>query len=208
MGRALRDDSARLVRAGAEKLKRWGITQAQIDEILAKGKSDFTFTILSPVRGHVYKKNVVAGQEVPQGYPMFEVVDLETVWVQAQVYEHQLDLVREGQTVEATVEAFPGEVFPGKVEFIQPHLDPATRTVDVRYSLENRRHRIRPGMFATVTLRTPIAGPAVVSSPPGATREPRNGIRGRHDRGATEELPCDQCQARVNGHADRSRGLG
>ena len=56
-----------------------------------------------------------------------------TVWVQAQVYEHQLGLVHEGQAVEATVEAFPGETFPGKVEFIQPHLDPATRTVEVRY---------------------------------------------------------------------------
>ena len=76
---------------------------------------------------------------------MFEIVDLHTVWVQAQVYEHQLGLVREGQAVEASVEAFPGETFPGKVEFIQPHLDPATRTVEVRFALENPGHRLRPG---------------------------------------------------------------
>ena len=82
--------------------------------------------------------------------------DLHTVWVQAQVYEQQLGLVREGQSVEASVEAFPGETFVGKVEFIQPHLDPATRTVEVRFALANAGHRLRPGMFATVTIKCPV----------------------------------------------------
>ena len=113
--------------------------------------------ILSPIGGHVLKKNVVEGQEVQEGYPMFEVADLHTVWVLAQVYEGQLGLIREGQPVEATVEAFPGKAFAGKVEFIQPHLDPATRTVDVRFALDNPGHRLRHGMFATVTLQVPVA---------------------------------------------------
>ena len=111
---------------------------------------------------------------------MFEVADLDHVWIKAQVYEDQIALVRVGQAVEATVEAFPGETFPGKVAFIDPRLDPATRTVDVRYDLENPGLRLRPGMFATVTLRTPVAEtPAfrsrVAASRPGTarTREPR-----------------------------------
>ena len=157
VARSLLSDRQEMVRASAEKLKRWGITQAQIDEILKKGQTDFKFTILSPVRGHVFKKNVVEGDEVQEGYAMFEIVDLHTVWVQAQVYENQQGLVHEGQAVEATVDSFPGEIFPGKVEFVQPHLDPATRTVEVRYALVNPGHRLRPGMFATVTLKTPIA---------------------------------------------------
>ena len=165
VARSLVADRQEMVRASAEKLKRWGITQAQIDEILKKGQTDFKFTILSPARGHVFKKNVIEGQEVQEGYAMFEIVDLHTVWVQAQVYEHQLGLVHEGQDVEATVDAFPGETFKGKVEFIQPHLDPATRTVEVRYGLSNPGHRLRPWMFATVTLKTPIAG-----TPPFRTR--------------------------------------
>jgi membrane fusion protein, copper/silver efflux system len=157
VARALVSDRREMVRASAEKLRRWGVTQSQIDEILKNGKTDFTIPILSPLRGHVFKKNVVEGQEVPEGFVMFEVADLHTVWVQAQVYEQQLGLVREGEAVEARVEAFPGETFPGKVEFIQPHLDPATRTVEVRFALENPGHRLRPGMFATVTLSTPLA---------------------------------------------------
>jgi len=157
VARSLLADRREMVAASIEKLKRWGITQAQIDEILAKGTKDFKFTILSPIGGHVFKKNVVQGQEVPEGYPMFEVVDLGTVWVQAPVYEHQLAMVHEGEAVEATVGAFPGQIFSGKVEFMQPHLDPATRTVEVRYALENPGHRLRPGMFATVTLKAPVS---------------------------------------------------
>jgi Cu(I)/Ag(I) efflux system membrane fusion protein len=157
VARALLADRREMVRASAEKLRRWGVTQAQIDEILKKGKTDFTIPILSPIRGHVFRKNVVEGQEVPEGFAMFEVADLHTVWVQAQVYEPQLGLVHEGQAVEAAVEAFPGKTFPGKVEFIQPHLDPATRTVEVRFALDNPGHKLRPGMFATVTLKTPLA---------------------------------------------------
>jgi membrane fusion protein, copper/silver efflux system len=156
-GRSLVADLEAMVRASAEKLMRWGITQAQIDEILKKGKTDFTIPVLSPVRGHVFKKNVVEGQEVREGETMFEIADLHVVWVQAQVYEQQLGLVQEGQAVEASVEAFPGETFSGQVEFIQPHLDPATRTVEVRYALVNPSHRLRPGMFATVTIKTPVA---------------------------------------------------
>jgi Cu(I)/Ag(I) efflux system membrane fusion protein len=156
VGRSLVADRQALVRASAEKLRRWGITQAQIDEILETGKTDFTIPILAPIGGVVFKKNVVQGREVPEGYVMFEVADLDTVWVQAQVYEHQVGLVRAGQAVEATVEAYPGETFPGTVEFIQPRLDPATRTVEVRYALDNPGHRLLPGMFATVRLRAPI----------------------------------------------------
>lgn len=157
VGRSFLDEMRELVQLSAEKLRRWGITQAQIDEILAKGKSDFTIPILSPIGGHVVAKNVKEGDEVAEGFPMFEVADLHTVWVQARVYEHQVGLIREGQAVEATVEGLPGETFPGRVEFVQPHLDPETRTVAVRYSLKNPGHRLRPGMFATVTLKTPVA---------------------------------------------------
>src|SRR5205823_3416396 len=72
-------------------------------------------------------------------------------------YEHQLGLVHDGQTVRATVAALPGQTFPGKVEFVQPHLDPVTRTVEVRYSLDNSGQQLRPGMYAMVTLETPVA---------------------------------------------------
>jgi membrane fusion protein, copper/silver efflux system len=180
IGRSVDTDRREMARASAEKLRRWGIVQDQIDEILAQAKTNFSLPILSPKRGHVYKKNVVEGQEVPEGYPMFEIVDLDTVWLQAQVFEHQLSLIHEGQDAIASVEAFPGEDFVGRLEFIQPHLDPTTRTVEVRYAIPNPGHRLRPGMFATLTLKAPMAGmPAFAhrttkSEPSGPTAKARS----------------------------------
>ncbi len=155
--RSILGDRRKMLQLATEKLKRWGITQGQVDEILGQGKDDFKIPILSPIGGTLIRKNVVEGQEVQEGFAMFEIADLSRVWVQAQVYEHQLGMVREGQAVEATVEAYSGETFPGNVAFIQPTLDPSTRTVEVRFDLENAGRRLRPGMFATVTLKTPVA---------------------------------------------------
>jgi Cu(I)/Ag(I) efflux system membrane fusion protein len=201
VGRSLLADRQEMVRASTEKLRRWGIDQAQIDEILKKRNAGFTVPILSPVSGHVFKKNVVEGDEVPAGYAMFQVGDLHTVWVQAQVYEHQLGSIHEGQAVEARVEAFPGETFPGKLDFIQPHLDPATRTVEVRYSLDNPGHRLRPGMFATVTLKTPIAeSPAFRQRI--AARQPAKGAVRNVSLTADEQKTCPVTNLKLGSMGD------
>ncbi|WP_406695864.1 efflux RND transporter periplasmic adaptor subunit [Singulisphaera sp. Ch08] len=157
LGRSVMGDPSELVQFSGQKLKLWGITQAQVDQILRDGKADFHLPILAPIGGVVIRKNVVEGEYVNEGQAMFEIADLTHVWVKAQVFENQFSLVRIGQSVEATVEAYPGEVFSGKVAFIDPVLNPQTRTVTVRYDLENADFRLRPGMFATVTLRTPVA---------------------------------------------------
>jgi membrane fusion protein, copper/silver efflux system len=177
LGRSVLGDGNDLLRASAEKLRRWGITARQVDEILAQGRADYRVPILSPISGIVVRKNVVEGQTISEGESMFEVADLTHVWVQAQVFENQFSLVRVGQAVEATVEAYPGEVFSGKVAFIDPVLSPETRTVTVRYDLENSDLRLRPGMFATVTLKTPVAETPAFRSrlaarhAPGGTRQ-------------------------------------
>lgn len=155
--RDLLGGSSDLVPLGRQKLANWGITPMQVDEILAKGNSDYRVPILSPISGVVVRKNVVEGQYVAEGEAMFEIADLSHVWIQAQVYEDQVGLVQVGQSVEATVEAYPGEVFTGTVAFKDPALNPATRTLAVRYDLDNGTGRLQPGMYATVRLKTPVA---------------------------------------------------
>ena len=156
-GRSLLGSEAEMIGLAREKLARWGITAEQVDAILASGKAEYDIPILSPIGGIVTRKNVVEGQYVAEGEALFEIADLGHVWVRAQVYEDQFSALEVGQAVAARVEAYPGEVFRGVVAFIDPQFDPATRTVDVRYDLENGDHRLRPGMFATVTLTTPVA---------------------------------------------------
>jgi Cu(I)/Ag(I) efflux system membrane fusion protein len=153
-------DPNELLRLSIDKLKLWGITQEQIDQMLRDGHADYRVPIYSPLGGgmiHVIQKNVVEGQYVEEGQPLFVVADLSHVWIRAKVYEDNIPLVRVGQEVEATVGSFPGEVFRGKVAFMFPHLDAATRTMDVRYDMDNPDHKLRPGMFATVRLKTPVA---------------------------------------------------
>ena len=156
-GRSLAGGEGDLLNLAKEKLARWGITAKQVDEILASGKAEHNVAILAPIGGVVTRKNVVEGQYVAEGEAMFEIADLSHLWVQAQVFENQFASVKVGQDVEAKVEAYPGDTFRGKVAFIAPTLNPTTRTVDVRYDLENADLRLRPGMFATVTLKTPVS---------------------------------------------------
>jgi Cu(I)/Ag(I) efflux system membrane fusion protein len=168
LGRSLAGNDTELLSLAREKLIRWGITPKQIDEAIAKGKAEVNVAILSPLSGIVTRKNVVEGQYLTEGETLFEVADLSHVWVTAQVYENQFSSLRIGQPVEAEIEAYPGETFPGTVAFIAPTLNPETRVVDVRYDLENADSRLRPGMFATVRLKMSVANsPAFRAQHPG-----------------------------------------
>lgn len=139
------------------KLKLLGVTQAQIDAILARGTEDGTLPVLAPIGGVVVKKNVVPGQYLAEGQAMFELADLSTVWVKAPLYESQVDLARVGQPVEARVEVDPTRRFQGQVAFIQPRVDSSTRTVEMRCDLDNNDRSLRPGMFASLTLKCLLA---------------------------------------------------
>ncbi len=201
LGRSILGDPQELTRLAIEKLKLWGMTQAQLDAILKQGRADFKVPIISPISGHVLKKNIVEGQYVQEGQAMFEIADLHTVWVKAPIYEDEVGLVHAGQAVEATVESFPGQTFPGKVAFIQPHLDPATRTVEVRYDLDNPGHRLRPGMFATVTLKTPVAETPMFRDRI-AARAPVQGAVRRTGLTAAEQKICPVTGAKLGSMGD------
>lgn len=151
--RVLRD----MVADSREKLRLMGVAEAEIDAILRSGRADSRLVIRSPQRGHVIRKNVVEGSAVREGETLFEVADLSVVWIEADVYEKDVPLLRLGQQIEATVESYPGRVFRGTVSLVHPHLERATRTNRVRFELENPGHELRPGMYASVRIRTPIA---------------------------------------------------
>jgi Cu(I)/Ag(I) efflux system membrane fusion protein len=153
-----------LLSAARSRLELLGIDKDQIADILASGKPDANMEIRSPIGGHVINKYVREGQYVAEGAPLYEVADLSTVWIQAQVYEDDIPFLPagnqrgsamtfDGLDVTATTRAFPNEVFHGKLTFIYPHVDEQTRTVAVRFELGNPDHKLRPGSTATVTLK-------------------------------------------------------
>jgi membrane fusion protein, copper/silver efflux system len=134
------------------RLELFGMSKSEIDGIARSGTATRTIAVTAPLGGHVIRKQAVQGAYVEPGTELFEIADLSKIWVLADVYEHDIARVRIGQTAAVVVSAFPAEPFPGTLSFVYPTLDPGTRTLRVRFELDNRDARLRPGMYADVTL--------------------------------------------------------
>jgi RND family efflux transporter MFP subunit len=152
------DRAQRLIESTRQRMRLWGITDDQIKALEKAKKVETYVTVESPVSGIVIKKDVSAGQQLMMGDTSYTVVDDSAVWMQAEVFERDLSLVGVGRAVEIASEAFPGESFLGKVSFVAPQVDPATRTVKVRVDVENPQSRLKQGMYVTALLRVPVGG--------------------------------------------------
>ncbi len=136
-----------ITEASREKLRQLGMTQTQVEKIEKRGKATDRIIILSPLSGVVIHKNAVEGMYVKEGAPIYTIADLSRVWVTLDVYETELGRLHVGQFARFTVEAFPGEMFEGKVVFVDPILNEKTRTVRARLNVENADGRLKPGLF-------------------------------------------------------------
>ena len=143
------------------RLELLGISAAEIDDVVSKGKASDTVAVRSPVDGFVINKGAVAGMAVSPGSVLFDVADLTQVWVTAEVSEMDLARVRVGQKARLELAAFPGETQVGTVQFIAPVVDTQSRTLRVRVVFKNRFDRsgprLRPGMYGTVLIDVPGA---------------------------------------------------
>ena len=164
-----------LVPFARQRMKLMGVADKEIDAILATGKAAPLLLIRSPRTGQVVGKSIEAGSRVEQGMTLFDVADLSTVWIEADVYEKDLSILRIGQHVHATLDALPGDIFRGEVASIYSELDPSTRTVRVRFQVDNASGKLRPGMFATVRIDAP-AEPSEQSASGGVLAVPERAV--------------------------------
>ena len=141
-----------------EKLRLWGLLPEQIEKIKQQGETTDHVTIYSPVGGVVVHKNALEGDYVKEGSRIYTIADLSLVWVNLDAYESDLPWIRYGQEVEFTTESHPGEIFSGRVAFIDPVLTQKTRTVRVRVNVPNEDLRLKPGMFVRATLKSRLTG--------------------------------------------------
>jgi len=155
---AERGANSELVAPARQRLKLLGVSDEEIDAMIASGKAIPRLVIRSPRAGQVIGKEIVAGARVEEGMTLLDIADLSTVWIEADVYEKDMAYLRPGQAIRATVEAVPNRIFRGEVSLIYSQLDPATRTVRVRLKVNNDSGELRPGMFATVRIDTPLDG--------------------------------------------------
>ena len=137
-------DSAR------SRLELFGLSGPRIASLSPGKDIDAVIAVPAPLDGVVTERMANAGVNVDSGSKMFTVVDLSTVWVVADVYEKDFSRVRVGSTASVTTKAYPDVVLPGRVGYIDPQVNPTTRTASVRIEVPNPRERLRLGMFADV----------------------------------------------------------
>jgi len=128
------------------------IPDSAMNEIARSGKPKYRIPIYAPQHGTVIRNNLHKHMFVQPGFPMFTIADLSTVWVEANVFEHQLDWIEPGLTAKITVQALPGRSWEGQLTYIYPELDPRTRTLKVRLLVPNPSEELKPNMFAQVDI--------------------------------------------------------
>ncbi len=162
--RIVRNTAESTVNAAREKLRLLGLAAGQIRQIELNRKAADHITLGAPNAGIVIHKNAQEGMYVQTGTLIYTIADLSSVWVKLDAYESDLDWIRHGGTVEFTTETYPGKIFQGMISFIDPIIDPATRTAKVRVSVSNESLALKPGMFVRAVAKSTTNGNG--ASPP------------------------------------------
>lgn len=144
------------LKAARDALRIFGKTDEEMDRIVAERKIDSVLSVKSPISGRVTARNAAPGLFVQPGNAPapYTVSDLSTMWMLAGVPEADIPLLRLGQEVDVTVNAYPSRIFRAKITNIGASVDPNTHRVSVRSEVRDPKHELRPGMFATFLIRT------------------------------------------------------
>jgi len=146
------------------RLKNWDISEEQIRSLARSGEAKRTMTFRSPVGGIVTEKKAVQGMRFMPGEMLYQITDLSSVWVFADVFEQDIGMVKSGAKAKVRINAYPDKAFEGTITYIYPTMKAETRTVQVRVELANPGQLLKPGMFAEVELAV-AARNAVVTVP-------------------------------------------
>jgi Cu(I)/Ag(I) efflux system membrane fusion protein len=142
----------RLADSALERLRNWDVTDEQIAQLAAGGRPQRALTFRAPASGHVIERKATQGMRFMPGEVLYQLADLSTVWVIAEVAEQDIGRVRTGLTARARLDAYPGQVFEGRVTYIYPTLKSDTRTAQLRVELPNPQGRLKPAMYAQVEI--------------------------------------------------------
>ena len=142
-----------LFSAAKERLLQWEVSPTEIEKLDQTGKPITDLTINSPVSGYITQKNVLPNMYAQPETMLYTIADLSDVWVLAQVFQNDAGKIKPGDLAEITVDAYPGRVFHGRVDYILPQLDMNTRTLPVRLVFPNPGLKLRPGMYVNVGVK-------------------------------------------------------
>ncbi len=153
-----------LAEASLARLKNWDISAEQVKRLTSRAEATRTLTFGSPVSGIVTEKKALQGMRFMPGEALYQVADLSSVWVIADVFEQDIGLIKPGQKAQVKINAYPDQLFAGVISYVYPTLKTDTRTIQVRIELPNPGQRLKPGMFAQVEMA--VAAPRRVVTVP------------------------------------------
>ena len=160
-GAEARAGAERVVAASAERLRNWGMGEGELAALRSGGEPQAALLVRAPADGVVVDKPARTGLRFMPGEPLYQLADLSSVWLMVDVHEQDLAQVRMGASASATLLAWPGRHFTGRVEFVSPVLNQESRTAQLRIVFANPRGELKPGMYADVALRAPQAEAAL-----------------------------------------------
>jgi multidrug efflux pump subunit AcrA (membrane-fusion protein) len=155
-----------LLRSARERLRLWDISDDQIKKLDETGEVTRTLTFYSPIAGFVTDRKAFPQTSVTPDMELYTVADLSSIWATAEIYEYEVPYVHLGQQAQMELSYYPGKTYSGKVSYIDPTVDPQTRTVKVRLNFPNPRFELKPQMFSEVLLKIDYGSQIVV--PPDA----------------------------------------
>jgi membrane fusion protein, copper/silver efflux system len=155
---ASNNSSNDLVQNAINKLELLDISQKEIDEIVKSKKTQKYIPLYAPSSGTVMTKEVIEGQKITPNKQLMSIVDLNNLWVKADIYESELGEIKIGTDVEVTFNYYPGKIFKGRITFIYPTVDPVSRTVSVRMDIQNSNGELKPSMFGNVKINSHVNG--------------------------------------------------
>ena len=150
-----------LADASLARLRNWDMSARQIATLVKTGEATRTITLRSPVSGIVTEKKALQGMRFMPGDALYQVSDLSSVWVVADVSEQDIGLVKTGAKASVKIDAYPDKVFNGTISYVYPTLKPETRTVSVRVELANPGLLLKPSMFAEMSLAVGAKAPVL-----------------------------------------------
>ena len=145
-----------LMRAARKRLALWDMSDQEITELERRGEPVDYVAIHAPRSGTLIERHIADGSAAKMGQPLLTIADLSSVWIEAQVFEADLELVKVGMPASVTLPYLPGKAYPASVEYVYPYLEGKSRTGRIRLSLNNPDGELKPEMYAQVSLQADI----------------------------------------------------
>ncbi|MGH7913244.1 MAG: efflux RND transporter periplasmic adaptor subunit [Candidatus Binataceae bacterium] len=164
-----------LTAAALDRLRQWGVPSSEIARLKRTGKARDEVEVDSPMSGYVVDRAALPNMYAQPETRLYTIAALSDVWVYAAVFQDRIAEVKTGVPVSITVDSYPGHIFAGRVDFIWPAMDEATRTVKVRCVLPNPQGMLKPGMFVRAELQ-PALGRGLVIPDSGVLRTGHHNI--------------------------------